>query len=173
MKEYILALDLGSKCSAYAFGSEGEVLSYGKWVVKEQSSGNDHGEALLSFSKWLSRVIHKMPKRPQMVVIEQPYAGPNMHTYAVLCKFWGVAEREVKRLAPESQISTITASSVKRGLAVKKGSSHKENKVNMIKRINRLMNIDLKYHSNKNKTQDDIADAIGILLNTFRLNGEE
>lgn len=172
MSEYVLALDLGSKCSAYAFGTDGEVYNYGKWVNKEDNDNKDHGMALLNFSKWLSRVVRKMPNNPSLVLIESPYAGPNMHTYLVLCKFLGVAEREIRRLAPKCEIKMIPARTVKAGLSVRKGGSHKENKVNMIKRINRLLGLDLKYHSNKNKTQDDIADAIALLLYHYKTSGE-
>lgn len=172
-KRYALALDISSSCTGFAFGANGSVLKYGKWVNKNYDKGNkDHGKSLLKFSAWLSRVVRGCEKAPEVVVIESPYFRRNIKTYGTLSKFLGVAEREVRRILPNAEIIMVNASQVKTALNVEKGTSHEARKRNMVKKINKLLGLNLKFHkSNKTISDDDIADSIGVLLYFFKTEG--
>jgi len=172
-KKYAIAFDLSSSCSAFAFGVDGSLVKYGKWINKNFDKGvSDHGRSLLKFSSWVSRSIRSCEKPPEVVLIEQPYAGRNKHTYGVLSKFLGVAERETRRLLPEVEIIMVPPSAVKKALNVPKGKDYKARKRNMVKKINRMLGLNLRYHaSSKKKSDDDIADAIGVLYYYFKQEG--
>jgi Holliday junction resolvasome RuvABC endonuclease subunit len=163
----VLTLDLSSSGVGYAYGAGGVVLSYGKYVSSDKD-GN--GQLLLKFSKWLAQVINRLPAPPEIVVIEQPYLGFNPHTYSVLSKVVGVAEREVYRLLGyEPQF--MTPSEVKSKLGIAKTKNHDKNKRNMVKKVNDLLGLDLKFVKGKKsastkakRSDDDVADALGMLL---------
>lgn len=164
-----MTLDLGSLSSGYAYGIDGKLEKYGKFVVERDKENDDHGFQLLKFSRWLSRLINGLQRKPDVVVIEMPYLARNPNTFKVLSKFLGSAEREIRRILKDDvEIQMITASRVKQVLSPKKGKTHKERKINMIKRVNSLTGLDLRYHSNKSHTQDDVADAIALFFTYFK-----
>lgn len=164
--EWIFTLDLGVKCVGFAFGNKDSLIKYGKYVAKP---GLANGERLYKFSKWLSSTINGLPTRPNIVIIESPYLKQNVKTYGVLNQLLGVASREIYRiLAVEEQ--EIPPSKVKNVVKPKKSSDYYERKANMVTKINQIYNIDLKYHkSNKNISDDDIADAIALLETYVKL----
>ena len=162
-QEWVFVLDIGSKCSAYCFATrEGQILKYGKYVAKKGVSGR--GQQLLNFSKWLSKVLNGLPYMPIRTAIEAPYYSKNIKTFGGLSRYAGVAERELYRIT-RSEPAFIAPSAVKAHLQVPRGRTHAERKHNMVKEINRRLGLKLSYHkSNKNISDDDIADAIGLCI---------
>lgn len=169
-KKYAITFDLSSKCSAFAFGKDGSLLKYGKWINKNYDKGvKDHGNSLLKFSAWVSRSIRGCERTPEIVLIEAPFFNRNVLTFGILSKFLGVAEREIRRLLPGVEIRMVNASTVKKALNVEKGSDHTARKRNMVKKINRMLGLNLRFHkSNKTLSDDDVADAIAVLLYYFK-----
>jgi Holliday junction resolvasome RuvABC endonuclease subunit len=168
--EYIFCLDIGSKCTGYSFGTDKELLKYGKYVAK-QSGGE--GKRLLRFSKWLSSLINGLPKVPHRVIIESPYYNRNVRTYGVLNKYVAIAQREISRVL-DVECEFVSSSKVKSVIGVKKGKTYQDRKKNMVNKINQVYGLDLKYHkSNKNISDDDICDAIAILYTINKLDKVE
>jgi Holliday junction resolvasome RuvABC endonuclease subunit len=161
--ERVLAFDIAS-ASGYAFGIAPEIIKYGKYTIE---SGQPVGQGLLQFSKWLAKVINDLPAKPEVVVVESPFLGRNAHTYAVLNRYIGIVQREVFRILG-CDCQFISPKAVKARLKLPKTRSHKQNKINMIRKINALLGTDFKYVSGRGKkakrSDDDIADAIGLLM---------
>ena len=65
--------------------------------------------------------------------------------------------------------------SIKRALKVKKGRDHDDNKKLMVKRINSLYGLHLKFRKNKAKSynDDDEADSIALLAAWWLLKGPD
>lgn len=161
--EWVLAFDVGSKCTGYAFGPEGgELVKYGKYVA-EITDSNQKGRRFYNFSKWVAKLVHSLPRKPTQVVIESPYYNRNVKTYAVLNKYIAIVQREVFRIL-QKETEFVSPKSVKASLDVPNGKTYKERKVNMVKFINKTYGLSLNYHaSNKDKSDDDTADAIALL----------
>ena len=169
-EEWFFALDLGTKCTGYAYGQKDSLIKWGKYVAK---TGMSHGERLYKFSKWLATTINGLPRKPTVVLIESPYMKNNVKTYGVLSQLLGVASREIYRILGVEPIE-IPPSKVKNVLKPKPGKTYDERKANMVNKINDLYGLELKYHrSNKTISDDDIADAIGLFDAHIRLNYDE
>jgi len=162
--EWVFALDLSAACSGYCFGTgDGQALKYGKYVSKS-IPGESRGQKLLNFTKWLSKLIRSFPYKPTRVVVEAPYYRRNVKTFAILNKYVAVAEREIYRSC-NLEVEFIAPSAVKTALGVAKGATHEQRKYIMVKEINKRLGINLSYHkSNKNISDDDVADAIALFL---------
>jgi Holliday junction resolvasome RuvABC endonuclease subunit len=171
-EEWVFALDIGAKCSGYCYGTaDGQAVKYGKYVADKKVVGR--GQKLYNFSQWLAKILNSLPYKPTRTVIEAPYYNKNVKTYGILCQYVGVAERELYRLTRVGA-DFVAPSAVKSCLKVPKGKTHDERKYNMVKEINRRLGLNLSYHkSNKNISDDDIADAIGLFLtHCIRMNDE-
>jgi hypothetical protein len=163
----VLALDIASS-SGFAFGVEGEVIQYGKYTP---DTDKPIGKRLLDFSKWLSRLLNRLPATPDIVVIELPYLAngrtKNVLTFSVLTKYIGIAQREVWRVL-QTDCVFMTSREVKTKLRLPSVKSHPERKKQMIRRVNKLLGLDLQYVSGRSRkakrSDDDMADAIGLLL---------
>lgn len=169
---WIFALDLGSKCTGFAFGTEDTLVKYGKYVAKNPGNVSS-AEKLLNFSKWLATTINSLPRIPTVIVIESPYLNNNVKTYGVLSQYLGVALRECFRLTnlmPEQ----ISPSKVKNVVKPEKSSNYYRRKQNMVIKINDVFGLDLNYHkSNKRISDDDTADAIALWYTYIQLNFNE
>lgn len=106
-------------------------------------------------------------KNPDIVLIERPFRGRNSNVLANLSKFIAVVELVAYRtlglqIQPEW---FLDPRSVKRSLKVKKGKNHDDNKKLMVKKINALYGLHLKFIKNKSKSynDDDVGDAIALL----------
>ena len=172
MSEKILALDISGTATGWAFGFDGKLENFGKYIVKQSES---KGQKLLEFSKFLEELFYN--KSPDIILIERPFKGRNSNVLANLSKFIAIAEMAAyKVLSLEINDSWfLDPRQIKRLLKVRKGRDHDENKKNMVQKINNLYGLRLKYKINKNKKycDDDISDAIAILTAWWKLNKNE
>lgn len=159
--QWVLSFDVGTSCTGFAFGTDNNILAWGKYVADKKNA--DEGELLVEFSKWIDKNIVTLTKKPTRVVIESPYYKMNIRTYGQLMKYVGMVQREVYRQTG-IECEFVSASSVKTKIGVKKGVTYQERKLNMVNHINSLFGLNLKFHkSNKKISDDDIADAIALL----------
>jgi Holliday junction resolvasome RuvABC endonuclease subunit len=169
--EKILTFDVSSSGTGFAFGSGGVVLKYGKYCSTE---GDCTGRKLLKLAKWVSQVINGLPAPPEVVFIELPFLRQNPHVFSVLSKFVGTVEREVYRIL-NIQAHYMSPTEVKNALKMGKSKGHAGNKKAMVRKINQILGLDLKYSSSKKgkskKSDDDIADSLAMLLAIWLKNG--
>jgi Holliday junction resolvasome RuvABC endonuclease subunit len=159
----ILALDVSGTCTGWAYGVYGKLEDYGKYIQKQSGS---KGKKLAQFADWLTSLLEA--KKPTVILIEKPYRGRNSNVLANLSKFIAVVELcAYLTLDLELEESWfLDPRTIKRLLKVQKGQDYDDNKRIMVNRINSLFGLKLKYSSKKSKklTDDDIADAIAILV---------
>src|SRR6266516_2034085 len=159
--ERILALDISSTCTGWAYGVDGKLIAYGKHIQKQM----DRGKKLALFAQWIVQILEA--KRPNIILIEKPYRGRNSNVLAVLSKFIAVAEMCVFIvLGIELEDNWFRDPKAnKKALQVSKGSDYEDNKRLMVQKINQIYNLKLKYGAKKSKktNDDDISDAIAIL----------
>ena len=158
----ILALDVSGAATGWAVGIDGKLEKYGKFIG---NTSNSKGQQLLDFFDWLISIITEV--KPNIIVVEKPFRGRNSNVLAQISKFIAIVELASykileKEILPEWFVDPKT---VKRTLKVKKGRNHDENKKLMVRRINSLYGLHLKFIKNKSKkyNDDDMADAIAIL----------
>ena len=152
------------------WAGEGKLEGYGKFIGKIK---DNKGKQLYDFSEWLAHLF--IEKKPDLVIIEKPFRGRNSNVLAHLSKFVAVAQLTAYRvLKLEIQPECfLDPRAIKRGLKVKKGRDHNGNKKIMVKRINSLYGLHLKFRKNKAKSynDDDEADAIAVLTAWWLLKG--
>lgn len=168
--DWIFTLDLGVKCVGFSFGQKGSLIKWGKYVAKP---GLGNAERLYKFSKWLASTVNGLPHKPSIVVIESPYMKNNVKTYGVLNQLMGTAFREIYRILNIEPLE-LPPSKIKNIVRPKKGKTYEERKKNMVDKINELYGLDLNYHkSNKQISDDDIADAIAIFEAYVKVNYDD
>ncbi|MBU8921755.1 MAG: hypothetical protein KOO63_08045 [Bacteroidales bacterium] len=121
---------------------------------------------------------------PEVLLIEKPFLGRNSNVLANLSKFVAIAEEAAYRTL-ELDIEAdwfIDPRQIKKLMGVKKSivkkntkAKHDDNKQIMVKRINKLYGLGLKYSKGKSKkhNDDDIADAIAVWHAWWILNSDE
>ena len=82
----ILGLDISSTSTGYCVFNNGRLVKSSLDVIKPE--GKTHGEKLCSFAKEVTKLLHK--HKPDKVVIEDIFRGPNVNTFKVLAMFRGV-----------------------------------------------------------------------------------
>lgn len=157
-KTKYLGLDVSSTLVGYSVFSDTKLVTYGKF----QPKGSSHGEKLKSFYVFLLKLLKDF--RPDNVILEIPFRGSS---YAILSMYIGVvlmAHAEVLgyELPKSNKIRPID---VKRALGLPLKQSHETHKRNMLKKINKLYGLRLRFRkTTKTKsTDDDIADAIAVV----------
>jgi Holliday junction resolvasome RuvABC endonuclease subunit len=160
-----LALDLSTSCVGWALGVDKQIITWGKIVFKTTA---ELGEKLVALEECL-RVLFET-YRPGRLFVEKPLArrGNTTHRHyevlGVVKKLW--RETTDTELLDSWLVSSVT---VKNKLRVKRGSNHEHNKELMVKKINDLLGLKLSYHPNsKRQSDDDIADAIAVLIAVWR-----
>jgi Holliday junction resolvasome RuvABC endonuclease subunit len=166
----ILSLDISGSGTGWAIANDHTLSDdYGKYV---SNVSKRRGERLDLFYKWLTRLLRK--HRPDTILIEKPYLGRNSNVLVSLSKFVAIAELAVFSVLKKNIEDHwfIDPRTIKKTLNVGKPSSklspkekHDANKKIMVKRINSLYGLKLKYMAGKSKQHcdDDIADAIAII----------
>ena len=166
----ILALDISGTATGWAFGYDGRLEGYGKYIV---TAKDIKGKKLYDFSVFIKDLI--LDKQPDIILIEKPYLGRNSKVLVNISKFIAVVQivayDVLKMDLPDDWF--LDPKRIKRLVKVKKGNSHEENKKNMVVRVNNLYGLRLKYKKGKNKQycDDDISDAIAVLTAWWRLEG--
>lgn len=160
-----LALDISSKCVGWAVGVGKELRYYGKFVFRTNA---EVGEKLLAFDEFIGELLRVL--RPDRLFVEKTPSRKGKTTERHL-ELLGVI-RKVWRQATDKEIREswiIPAITIKRFMNVKKGRNHAENKRIMVNRINEVLGISLNWHNNsKYQSDDDVADAIAVLLTAWR-----
>lgn len=167
--ERILALDVSGSCTGWAFGLYGKLEGYGKYIQKQTGS---KGKRLAQFAEWLTSLLEA--KKPTIILIEKPYRGRNSNVLANLSKFIAIVEFcAYLTLDLELEDSWfLDPRFIKKQMKVQKGQDYEDNKRLMVNKVNELFGLKLKYSSKKSKklTDDDIADAIAILVAWWNQN---
>lgn len=155
-----LGLDLSTTCVGWAQGADQQsIVQWGKFVFRTKAP---FGERLLALEAFLRELFQAT--QPERLWVERPLSRHGKTTsrhYEVLGivrKVW----REVSGAEiPDEQI--IAPATIKSRLKVKRGGDHQKNKEIMLRRVNELYGLRLKYDDNKRKSDDDAADAIALL----------
>lgn len=162
-----LALDLSSSCVGWCIGVDRKSLArWGKFVFKSTAGT---GEKLVSFEEFLATLLAVF--QPDRILIERPSnkgKTRERHTeiMGIVRKVW--FEATGGEILDSWIVSPVT---VKNAMQVERGRDHAQNKEIMVRKINSLYSslLHLKYHPNsKLQSDDDIADAIAVLLTVWR-----
>lgn len=153
-----LGLDVSSKQVGFAVFHDTTLASYGKF----QPKGTHHGAKLKSFYDFLLSLFQT--EQPDDVILEMPFRSGS---YGVLSMYIGVvlmAHADVlDRDLPDCQ--RMRSVDVKRALHLPLKQSHTQHKRNMLKRMNSLYGLRLRFrkHTKRSTSDDDIADAIALV----------
>lgn len=166
-----LALDLSSSCVGWAVGVDRSLARWGKFVFKSTAGT---GEKLVSFEEFFATLLEVF--QPDRLLIERPSSKGKTrerHTeiMGIIRKVW--YEKTGKELLDSWLISPRTVKSV---MQVQRGRNHAQNKEIMVKKINALFGsvLHLRFDPNsKYKSDDDIADAIAVLVTYWRRNAKK
>lgn len=161
----VLALDLSTSCIGWAVGQEPRIVNYGKFVF---TTDRDFGERMVAFKEYLLGILDTY--KPERVLVEKPISRHGKTT-ALHNQLLGI----VRLIAIEylnfeiEDHHLVSARTVKSVLEVKAGDDHNHNKRIMVEYVNKSLGLRLQYHENsKLQTDDDIADAIAILLHLWK-----
>ena len=167
----ILALDVSGAATGWAIGVNGKLEQHGKYIGKVNLS---KGHQLFEFSKWLTSLLSSF--KPDIVIIEKPFRGRNSNVLAQISKFIAIVECITYQVLQLDILPSwfVDPKTIKRTLKVKKGRNHDDNKKIMVKKINSLYGLRLKFIRNKSKkyNDDDVADAIALLHAWWLINGK-
>lgn len=161
-----LSFDLSTRSIGWALGSSGELVSYGKYVYKSTAH---IGAKLEAFAALVERLIDTYT--PDRLVLEQPDPRARTRSHhellGVLRLIWQQYKGEE---IPKDHL--INARKAKKHLHVEPTKDHAENKRRMVLKINQMFSLNLAFHPNSpRQSDDDIADAIAILVTSWRLFG--
>lgn len=148
-KEYLLCLDVSLSCTGYAiFAKDGELKSKGVINTKyiKCKDAEIHGEKLLCIFNSLNKLEKEYDFN--LIIIERSFVKFNKATKAIQ-KVFGIVEL----LFNKKEIILISPQSTKSFLCGKNAT-----KEDMIKVINFNYGLDL----GKNKTDDNISDAVAL-----------
>lgn len=161
-----LSFDLSTRSVGWALGSEGELVMYGKYVFKTTAN---MGEKLVAFDALIQSLISTY--EPTTLVLERPDPRGKTRSHfellGVLRMNWS---KYINAEIPKTNL--IASRTVKKHLHVDPGKNHTENKRRMVEKINQMFSLQLQFDKNSAyKSDDDIADAIAVLVTSWRLNG--
>jgi len=163
----VLGFDLSSTCVGWALALDGKILTYGKYVFKSTAKLGEKANAFRGFVAVLLDTYS-----PDVLLVEKPLSGRRINNQPTI-ELVGVL-RELWFAKTGSEILKswfLTAKLVKLRLNVPLGHSHDRNKELMVSKINQLLGLKLKYDRNsKYKSDDDVADAIGVVLAYVKRN---
>jgi Holliday junction resolvasome RuvABC endonuclease subunit len=160
-----LALDLSTSCVGWALGNKKEIFQYGKFVFSDRPIG----DKLMALYSALCQLLAIF--KPDRVYVERPMARRG-NTTALHNQVLGIVRLATLQITGQEILDghIISPITVKRRLGVQKGRDHDHNKLIMVNYVNNALNIKLKFHpGSKLQSQDDIADAIAILLAVVRV----
>jgi Holliday junction resolvasome RuvABC endonuclease subunit len=161
--EKIVAFDVASGTGC-VFGAGGQVVTWDKFAMATKEAP---GERLASLAEWIGKTLRGLPEVPDTILVELPFLGRNAKTFAVLSKYVAVVQCEVFRQLGKECVF-MTPREVKSLVKLPKTKSHARQKQNAIRKINKLLGLDLKYipgkKTAKSFSDDDIADAMLLLI---------
>lgn len=161
-----IAFDVSGSCTGWCCGEDSTIVGWGKFISK---LNRPRSQRLYDFYEWAFSLISE--HNPDIVLIEKPYLGRNSNVLVSLSKFISaleIATFSACNLAMKDEWF-LDPKFIKKTLELKKQSGstekkYKANKAAMVKKINSLYGIRLKYDGSKGKNynDDDIADAIAV-----------
>lgn len=95
--------------------------------------------------------------KPDTISIEIPNSHTNMDTTRKLCGLWGLICVNIFSKY-NKKVTSINTTHIKQVVS-KNGRAEKEQ---MVKSVNQIFKTKLQYNKNKGKSDDDIADALGV-----------
>lgn len=156
--ERTLALDVSSACTGWVLFRGKKYYKYGKHIPK----GAGHGQKMTDFRAWLLTILKKYD--PDNIVVEMPWPGRNRNAFRVLTMYVGIVEQlHYEHLGIEiPDDHKFPPMKIKKVMAVAAGKTHEARKRNMVRKINELYGLNLKFSKKKSATEDDIADAFAV-----------
>lgn len=161
-----MAFDVSGSCTGWCYGEDSTIVDWGKFISK---LNRPRSQRLYDFNEWAFDLISE--HNPDIVLIEKPYLGRNSNVLVSLSKFISALEIAIFSACDLAMKDEwfIDPKLIKKTLELKKprGSTEKKyqaNKLAMVKKINSLYGLRLKYNGSKGKNHndDDIADAIAV-----------
>lgn len=160
-----LAIDISSSCVGWAVGIKPTPEKWGKFVFR---SNADVGEKLVAFDEFFRELLIAL--KPDRLFVEKPQTRKGKTTERHL-EILGVMRLLWRETANAEILDSwiIPARTVKNFLQVPRGRNHAANKQIMVKKINELYGLKLKFHKNsKYQSDDDTADALAVLTTGWR-----
>jgi RNase H-fold protein (predicted Holliday junction resolvase) len=158
--DVILSLDLSTSCIGWAVGYEEKIVSFGKLIFTDDRC---IGEKAVALAVYLSSIFKVF--EPSLILIERPMDRrgnvTRLHNQ-MLGVVRYLAFRLLKLEVDDEHL--MVPQTIKKLMGVPKGRNHDHNKQIMVEHINKTLGLGLRYHTSKFKSEDDVADAIAILL---------
>ena len=161
-----LTFDISSSCVGWAVGLGGLLVNYGKFVFKTTAT---LGEKIWAFSEFVDSLFATY--KPVRVLLEEPLKRAKVRVHF---EFLGVLRLHHMLYMGEDipKAHFISPTLVKTHMHVQRGQSHTDNKQIMVEKVNQVFGLNLKFHPNSSiHSDDDVADAIAVLVTWWRLNG--
>jgi crossover junction endodeoxyribonuclease RuvC len=150
----VLGLDVSSASTGYAVVSDG-YLDFDSLGTIQPPTKLMMGEKLMYFEKALKRLLKK--HRPDVVVVEEVFRGPNAKTFRVLAMFKGVAYLTIRQAMHYDPIAIMPTEARK---AVGVSGSKKEDAFAWV--VERFGFVDYTFAKH-----NDICDGIVLALSYF------
>jgi Holliday junction resolvasome RuvABC endonuclease subunit len=154
--DYVLGIDLGSYrtgLAAIEVGKEARLVNRARVVVEGKDYVDRWAKTIVQIEKFMTEFLMG---RPVAIAIEQPNSGRNMQSTRELTGGFGAVLYWLHQNGMSAiDVNTSHAKKVFCG----KGGGGKQQTID---RANELYGLELKYHSNPEKTDDDVADAIQV-----------
>lgn len=162
----IIGIDSSTSCTGISviskLGKIERLVFYDKFSPPENSS---YEEKVLFIFNNIRMIYEDYKEHTPIVAIELLNSPKNLNTTRKLAGLWAFIKVGLYDLESVS-VASLNTATVKL-LATGDGRA---DKYKMVKYVNSYFKLNLKYHkSNKEKSDDDIADAIGVALATSRL----
>ena len=156
----LLALDLSTKSSGWAFGEDQKLESFGCLTAKAK----DVEKRIIQMRQAISNLI--LNNKPDKVIMQQVRPQVNSHTNKVLMWLQAIVVIALYEIDPKIQVQFVGASEWRAIIKIKQGRSIKRDQVKLY---------DIQYVKNKyNLTvNDDTADAICIFDSYWIKNDNE
>jgi Holliday junction resolvasome RuvABC endonuclease subunit len=170
IRESVLAFDISSTCCGWALGRQEQLDRYGKITFRTTAGIS---EKLAAFHELVMTLLTVY--RPDTVILEMPQsrrAKVTARHYEYVGVLRALSSKLISfEIEQEHFVAPVT---VKKWLGVPKGQDHADNKRIMVNTINAVCGINLKFDAaSKNATDDDVADAIAVLLTWYRRGEHE
>ena len=156
MKECILSLDQGTKITGYAIFKNKKLMISG---ILQTNSKDGAYERIYDVAQRVNKLIDDY--KPDILVLEEPFAKNSMHVFEVLCELYGVLGYVAQQR--NIQLKTFTAA-VWRAILGLKGKNRAEQKLNAINSVEQEFGL---------QVSEDEAEAILIGLAYIREKEKE
>lgn len=164
-EDVVLSLDISKTCVGWAISVDAELLNFGKVVFKTTTN---MGQRIVAFAGFIDSVLDAY--KPNKLVLEKPLNRAATRSHF---EFLGVLRLKWMEFSGEEipKEHLIPPKQVKTHMRVKRGKTHKENKKIMVDKVNTMFGLNLNFDRNSAyKSDDDVADAIAVLVTYLRIH---